>query len=86
MDPSKHLDQAVRLLKRVLDYAPMVREDGEALVGLTEQDWQVVADMLFRMDPDEEDLPDRIESYRLGEDRRTIELETPDGPVTIEQA
>lgn len=86
MDPSKHVDQAVRLLNRVLEYAPMVREDGEALVGLTEQDWQVVADMLFRMDPDEEDLPDRIESYRLGDDRRTIELETPEGPVTIEQA
>ena len=36
MDPNKHVDQGVHLLNRVLDYAPMVREDGEALVGLTD--------------------------------------------------
>lgn len=86
MDPGKHVDQGVRLLNRVLKYAPMVREDGEALVGLTDQDFQVVADLLFRMDPDEEVLPDEIEEYRVGEDRKTIELSTPDGPVIVERA
>lgn len=85
MDPNKHVDQGVHLLNRVLDYAPMVREDGEALVGLTEQDFQVVSDLLFRMRPDEDILPDRILDYSIGDDRDSIELSTEEGPVVIER-
>ncbi len=85
MDPSKHVKQAVNLLNRVLQYAPMVREDGEALVGLTEQDWYVVSDLLFRMDVPEGTLPDEIDDYTLSDDQRIIELSTSEGPVRVER-
>ena len=85
MDPSKHVKQGVNLLNRVLQYASMVREDGEALVGLTEQDWYVVSDLLFRMDVPEGTLPDEIDDYALGDDQRTIELSTREGPVRVER-
>lgn len=85
MDPSKHVQQAVNLLERVLQYAPMVRDDDEALVGLTEQDWYVVADLLFRMEVSEDTLPDPIEEYELSEDQRTITLSTDDGPIRVER-
>lgn len=85
MDPSKHVQQAVNLLERVLQYAPMVRDDDEALVGLTEQDWYVVADLLFRMEVSEDTLPDAIEEYELSEDQRTITLSTDDGPIRVER-
>lgn len=85
MDPSKHVKQGVNLLNRVLQYASMVRDDGEALVGLTEQDWYVVSDLLFRMDVPEGTLPDEIEDYTLSDDQRIIELSTPEGPVRVER-
>lgn len=86
MDPSKHVTQGVNLLNRVLSYAPMVREgEEEALVGLTEQDWYVVADLLFRMSVDDDTLPEAIEDYTLGEDQKSINLQTPEGPIRIER-
>jgi hypothetical protein len=85
MDPSKHVQQGVSLLNRVLQYASMVREDGEALVGLTEQDWYVVSDLLFRMDVPDETLPEEIEAYTLSDDQKIITLSTPDGPVRVER-
>lgn len=85
MDPSKHVKQGVNLLDRVLQYASMVREDGDALVGLTEQDWYVVSDLLFRMDVPEGTLPEEIEEYTLSDDQKIIELQTSDGSVHVER-
>ena len=84
MDPNLHQKQAVNHLNRVLDYAPMVAEDGEATVHLTAEDWQVVADCLFRMDTPQEMLPEAITDYRLVKQNRAIELQTADYLITVE--
>jgi len=80
---SKHVKMAVKHLERVLNYAPMVAEEGKATVHLTQQDWQVVADMLFKMDADEA-IPEEIEDYGLANENRTITLTTPDYDINLE--
>lgn len=85
MDPNLHQKQAVNHLNRVLDYAPMVAEEGEAEVHLTEEDWQVVADCLFRMHTPKEMIPDAIEEYRLSDDQRHILLETDELTITVDR-
>lgn len=84
MDPTLHQKQAVNHLNKVLNYAPMVAEDGRASVHLTPEDWHVVADALFKMNTPEEMLPDAIKGYRLSDDRRTIELKTDDYFIEVE--
>jgi hypothetical protein len=87
MDPGLHVKQAINHLTKVINYAPYVEEDGAAVVALTPEDWQVVADALFFMDTPAEVFPDEITDYRLSDDRRTIELDLEDGTaVTIERA
>ncbi len=89
MDPNLHVKQAVNHLNKVLSYAPMVAEDGRAEVHLTAEDWQVVADALFRMNVPEETLrqvlPDAVESYALTNQNRTIHLKTPDYDIDVER-
>jgi len=88
MDPdipaNKHLKQAVNHLNRVLNYAPMVAEDGHATVHLTPQDWHVVADALFKMNAPDDALPDTIQEYGLTNENQTITLSTPDYDIAIE--
>lgn len=84
MDPNLHVKQAVNHLNRVLDYAPMVAEDGEANVHLTNEDWHVVSDALFKMNAPDEVLPDAIRSYELVENRRTIRLTTDDYVIDLD--
>jgi hypothetical protein len=84
MDPGLHVKQAVNHLNKVLAYAPYVREGGHAVVALTPEDWQVVADALFRMDVPRSVLPAAIEDFKLVDNGRSIELATPDGFVTVE--
>ncbi|MEM8558904.1 MAG: hypothetical protein AAGG50_13880 [Bacteroidota bacterium] len=87
MDPGLHVKQAINHLNKVINYAPYVEEDGAALVALTPEDWQVVADALFYMDTPKEVFPDDILTYRLSGDQRTILLDLEDGTaVTIERA
>jgi hypothetical protein len=74
---------ALNHLNRVLNYAPMVAEGREATVHLTPQDWQVVADVLFKMDADDE-LPDAIQEYGLANENRTITLQTADYDIDLE--
>ena len=87
MDPdipaNKHIKMAQNHLNRVLNYAPMVAEGREAVVHLTPQDWQVVADVLFKMDADDA-LPDVIEDYGLTNENRTITLTTADHDIELE--
>ena len=87
MDPdipaNKHIKMALNHLNRVLNYAPMVAEGRDAVVHLTPQDWQVVADVLFKMDADDA-LPDVIEDYGLTNENRTITLNTPDHDIRLE--
>lgn len=87
MDPdipaNKHVNMAVKHLDRVLQYAPMVAEGRDATVHLTPQDWQVVADVLFKMDADDA-LPDVIQEYGLKDENRVITLTTPDYDIAIE--
>jgi hypothetical protein len=87
MDPdipaNKHIKMALNHLNRVLNYAPMVAEGRDAVVHLTPQDWQVVADVLFKMDADDA-LPDVIEDYGLANENRTITLNTPDHDIRLE--
>jgi hypothetical protein len=80
---SKHVKMAVKHLNRVLNYAPMVAEGRKATVHLTQQDWQVVADMLFKMDADDA-IPEEIEDYGLANENRTITLTTPDYDIDLE--
>ncbi len=84
MDPKLHQKQAMNHLNRVLGYAPMVAEDGQAQVHLTQEDWWVVADALFKMDTPEEMLPDAIESYNLKNENRTIVLNTADLEIDVD--
>ena len=84
MDPGLHVRQAINHLEKVLAYAPYVTENGRANVALTPEDWGVVADALFHMDTPREVFPDAISDYRMGDDGRTIELETADGLVVVE--
>jgi hypothetical protein len=82
MDPGLHVKQAINHLNKVLAYAPYVRSGGTAVVALTPEDWQVVADALFRMDTPREVFPDALQDYRM--DGQLIVLETADGPVHVE--
>jgi hypothetical protein len=80
MDPNLHQKQGINHLNKVLEYAPMVEEDGRATVHLTTEDWHVVADTLFNMNTPKEMLPKQIDEYRLTNNDATIELQT-DGLV-----
>lgn len=84
MDPNLHQKQAVNHLNKVLSYAPMVAEDGQATVHLTPEDWHVVADALFKMDTPREMLPEAIESYSLTRENTTIELKTDEFVIDVE--
>lgn len=84
MDPGLHVKQAINHLNKVLAYAPYVREGGRAVVALTPEDWQVVADALFRMNTPKSVFPDAILEYRLIEGGRAIELDTAEGPIEVE--
>ncbi len=84
MDPTLHQKQAVNHLNKVLSYAPMVAEDGQATVHLTPEDWHVVADALFKMDTPREMLPDAIEEYHLTRENSTIELKTDEYVIEVE--
>jgi len=81
---NKHLKMAVNHLNRVLQYAPMVADGREARVHLTAQDWQVVADALFKMDVPDESLPDAIQEYGLANENRTITLTTNDYDIELD--
>lgn len=87
MDPdipaNKHIKMAVKHLDRVLQYAPMVAEGRDATVHLTQQDWQVVADVLFKMEADDA-LPDAIQDYEFTDQNRVIALTTPDHDIRLE--
>lgn len=88
MDPdiplNKHLKQAINHLEKVLNYAPMVAEGRDATVHLTQQDWHVVADALFKMDTPDNALPDEIEDYGLTDQNEVITLTTADYDIRVE--
>lgn len=84
MDPNLHVKQAVNHLNRVLEYAPMVAEDGEAHVHLTTEDWHVVADALFKMDTPDEALPDVIQGYEMVDGHNTIRLVTEEYVIDVD--
>jgi hypothetical protein len=84
MDPNLHVKQAVNHLERVLDYAPMVAEDGQADVHLTTEDWHVVNDALFKMDTPDEALPDAIRGYEQVDGSNTIRLTTEDYVIDVD--
>ena len=84
MDPGLHVKQAINHLDKVLAYYPYVQEGETATVALTPEDWQVVADALFRMDTPREVIPDQIEDYTLTGDQRAIRLQTADCLITVE--
>jgi hypothetical protein len=84
MDPNLHQKQGINHLKKVLNYAPFVAEDGKATVHLTVEDWHVVADTLFKMETPKEMLPDAIQEYRLTQQNRAIELTTDDYVIDVE--
>ena len=79
-----HQQQGVNHLNRVLNYAPMVEEDGEAVVYLTAEDWHVVADTLFNMDTPREVLPAQIISFSRNENDMQIELKTENILIHVE--
>ena len=84
MDPNLHQKQAINHLNKVLEYASFVAEDGQATVHLTPEDWQVVADALFKMDTPSEMIPDGIKKYRITNEYRTIQLDTNDCLIDVE--
>lgn len=84
MDPNLHQKQGINHLNKVLMYAPMVAEDGQATVHLTVEDWHVVADTLFRMNTPREILPVEIQDFRLGTNQRSIELDTASLKISVE--
>ena len=84
MDPGLHVKQAINHLDKILSYYPFVQEGAEATVALTPEDWQVVADAMFRMGTPKDVFPDAIEDYTLTEDQRAIQLKTADCLITVE--
>ena len=84
MDPGLHVKQAVNHLNKILAYYPYVQEGGAATVALTPEDWQVVADAMFRMSTPPEVFPDAIEDYTLTDDQRAIRLRTADCLIVVE--
>ncbi len=84
MDPGLHVKQAINHLDKVLAYYPYVQTGDTATVALTPEDWQVVADAMFRMDTPKAVFPDAIEDYTLSEDQRAIRLKTADCLITVE--
>ena len=84
MDPGLHVKQAINHLDKILAYYPYVQEDDTATVALTPEDWQVVADAMFRMSTPREVFPDAIADYTLTPDQRAIVLKTADCTITVE--
>jgi hypothetical protein len=84
VDPNLHQKQGINHLNRVLDYSHFVVEDGKAVVHLTPEDWQVVADTLFAMNTPREMLPTAILGFRLAEANSVIELDTEDCLIAVE--
>ncbi len=84
MDPNLHQKKGIEHLNKVLQYAPMVAANGKATVHLTYEDWHVVADTLFRMNTPREILPPAIKGFRLGQQHRSIELDTSALLISIE--
>lgn len=85
MDPGLHVKQAINHLNKILAYYPYVEENGEALVALTPEDWQVVADAMFYMDTPKEVFPESIKTYVLSEDQGSILLTVEDGTrITVD--
>ena len=80
-----HRQQGVNHLTRVLNYAPLVVEEGKATVHLTAEDWHVVMDTLFHMDTPKDELPDEIKEYSVSEDGQRIQLTTEDMLIDLEQ-
>ncbi len=83
MDPNLHQKQGVNHLNRVLSYYPFVAQEGKATVHLTFEDWNVVADTLFRMETPRELVPEAITSYKLAGDSVMV-LETQDCVIEVE--
>ncbi len=84
MDPNLHQKMGFHHLERVLGYSQFVAEDGRATVHLTQEDWQVVADVLFHMGTPREMLPEGIADYRLADNGRIIQLDTADCVIDID--
>lgn len=84
MDPSLHQKMGVHHLDRALNYSRFVAEDGRATVHLTHEDWHVVADVLFRMETPRDMLPAEIVDYRLTDNGRVIQLDTPECVIDID--
>lgn len=76
MDPNLHQKQGINHLNKVLGYAPFVAEGDTATVHLTQEDWYVVADTLFKMETPQSMLPSAIDGYELTDENRTIRLHT----------
>ncbi|MGB0650122.1 MAG: hypothetical protein ACPG3U_00210 [Rhodothermales bacterium] len=70
-------------MNKVLGYAPMVAENGEAEVFLTAEDWHVVADTLFHMDTPREEVPQAIEEFTRSDDGQTIHFKTADLVIAV---
>lgn len=85
MDPGLHVKQAINHLNKIVSYYPYVEEDGQALVALTPEDWQVVADAMFYMDTPKEVFPEAVTEYKMAEDQSHILLTVEDGTkITVE--
>jgi len=79
-----HQKQGVNHLNRVLNYASMVNESGEATVYLTAEDWHVVSDTLFNMGTTDGILPQEILSFSRDEKDLRIDLKTENILVHLE--
>lgn len=84
MDPNLHQKMGIHHLHRVLSYSAFVAEGGRATVHLTHEDWQVVADVLFRMETPREILPPEIDDFRLVDNGRIIQIDTSDCVIDID--
>ena len=84
MDPNLHQKQGINHMNKILAYAPMVEQEGKAVVHLTPEDWHVVADTLFNMNTPGEMLPEAIDSFSLANENRTIRLETANIEIDVD--
>jgi hypothetical protein len=84
MDLNLHQKQGLNHLNKVLNYAPLVAEEGRATVHLTAEDWHVLHDTLFELNTPPHLLPAAVREYRLAGGGRSIEVVTDESVITVD--
>lgn len=82
MEPNLHLQQGLILLKRVLEFYPVMREGNVSTVTLSDQDWIVLMDFIGHPDSAPV-IPDAVREISFDRETREIAIKTSDCVVKV---